>query len=247
MSATTRSYVAVVRDVSTLAPDEIMSMAALYLENYDGSSFELFRGDLSAKNEAILLHLDGELVGFTTLKIHSDTWGGKPIRVVYSGDTIVGTAHWGQQQLAFAWIAHAGEIKAAAPSEPLYWLLLVKGHRTFKYLPAFGLSFFPHWSIDRSDLKPLADHLAARLFGADYRPETGVVAFAESRGHLRPDLALPTAEEMRRPDTRFFLDHNPGYRQGHELVCLCELELCNMKPLTARVFRRGLGPSTDTP
>ena len=237
---------AAVRDVTTLTPDEIMYMAALYLENYDGSSFELFREDLSGKNEAILLYGDGELVGFTTLKIHSDTWDGKRIRVVYSGDTIVSPAHWGQQQLAFAWIANAGKIKAAAPDEPLYWLLLVKGHRTFKYLPAFGLSFFPHWAIDRGDLKPLADHLAASLFGADYRSDTGVVAFAESRGHLRPDLALPTTEEMRRPDTRFFLDRNPGYRQGHELVCLCELELRNMKPLTARVFRRGLGLHPNT-
>lgn len=216
-------------------------MAALYLGNYDGSSFELFRSDLAAKDEAILLHFGGELVGFTTLKILSDTWDGKRIRAVYSGDTIVSPAHWGQQQLAFAWIAHAGKIKAAAPNAPLYWLLLVKGHRTFKYLPAFGLSFFPHWAIDRSDLKPLADHLAACLFGADFRSDAGVVAFAESRGHLRADLALPTTEEMRRPDTRFFLNRNPGYRQGHELVCLCELEPRNMKPLTARVFRRGLG------
>ena len=50
-----------------------------------------------------------------------------------------------------------GQIKREAPDMPLYWFLLVKGHRTFKYLPVFGRSFFPHWAQDRGDLQPLAE------------------------------------------------------------------------------------------
>ena len=148
--------------------------------------------------------------------------------------------HWGQQELAFAWIARIGEIKAQAPDVPLYWFLLVKGHRTFKYLSVFGKSFHPHWQIDRSDLKPLADQLAHASFGHDYNPVSGVVEFSASRGHLKPFIAEPTEEELAKEATRFFLRKNPGYRQGHELVCLCELESVNMKPLTARIFNRAL-------
>ena len=72
-----------------------------------------------------------------------------------------------QQALAFDWISRMGAIKRAHPERPLYWLLLVKGHRTFRYLPLFAKSFFPHWSIDRSDLKPLADELASAMFPRD--------------------------------------------------------------------------------
>jgi hypothetical protein len=215
-------------------------MATLYLDNYDGSTEALFREDLADKDEIILLYHDRALVGFTTLKLYEVIWRGVPVRIVYSGDTIVSPAHWGQQELAFAWIKRIGQIKRTAQSMPLYWFLLVKGHRTFKYLSVFGKSFYPHWQLDRSDLKPLADQLATAKFGNAYSPLTGVVEFPESRGHLKQRIAHPTPEELTKPATQFFLRRNPAYLRGHELVCICELELSNMKPLTARVFRSGL-------
>lgn len=227
-------------DVDGLSHGLVERMSALYLEYYDGSSEALFRNDLAAKDEAILLFADEELVGFTMLKVFPAKFGSRAIRVVYSGDTIVERAHWGQQQLAFTWISRIGQIKSAAPEVPLYWLLLVKGHRTFKYLCVFGYSFFPHWEIDRSDLKPLADQLAEEMFGNAYRASSGVVEFPESRGHLREEIANPSDEELSRPGTRYFIQKNPGYLRGHELVCLCELELRNMRPLTARVFTRAM-------
>lgn len=233
-------YESAVIGVGELSDDIARAMATLYLDNYDGSSETLFREDLGDKDEVVLLYHMRALVGFTTLKLYEVMWRGVPVRIVYSGDTIVSPAHWGQQELAFAWIKRIGQIKCTAQSMPLYWFLLVKGHRTFKYLSVFGKSFYPHWQLDRSDLKPLADQLATAKFGNAYNPLTGVVEFAESRGHLKERIAHPSPEELARPATQFFLRSNPGYRQGHELVCICELELFNMKPLTARVFRRAL-------
>jgi hypothetical protein len=215
-------------------------MAALYLAHYDGSSPALFAADLAAKDEVLLLHADGALVGFSTFRLFRRVWQGRPIRVIYSGDTVVERPHWGQQALAFAWIERMGQLKRQAPELPLYWLLLVKGHRTFRYLPVFGHSFHPHWAEPRPDLQALADQLAAELFGTDYQPACGVVAFNPSRGHLKPEIATPTTEELARGGVRFFLARNPGYQQGHELVCLCEMEAHNMKPLTRRLFERGL-------
>ena len=131
-----------------------------------------------------------------------------------------------------------GELKSEEPELPLYWFVIIKGHRTFKYLPTFGKSFHPHWSNPRPDLKLLADALASEKFGADYNKETGIVEFAESQGHLREDIAHPTEEEMSKESVRFFLKTNPNYLRGHELVCICELEEENMKPLTKRIFMR---------
>jgi len=215
-------------------------MARLYLASYDGSSQALFLDDLAAKDEVLLVHSAGELIGFTTLRVFEHEWQGRRIRVIYSGDTVVERAHWGQQVLAFAWISRMGELKRELPDTPLMWLLLVKGHRTFRYLPVFGKSFYPHWSVDRSDLKPLADALALEMFPDDYNAETGVVEFAESHGHLNPQIALPAPEELDREGVRFFLQRNPGFQRGHELVCLCEVEEHNMKPLTLRLFRKHL-------
>jgi len=226
--------------VSALDEQLERRMASLYLASYEATSEALFLHDLAQKHEVLLLHAGEELVGFTSLKMLEREWMGRSIHVVYSGDTVVEREHWGQQALAFAWIARMGELKRERPEVPLYWLLLVKGHRTFRYLPVFGKSFHPHWSIDRSDLKPLADELALELFPGDYNPVTGVVEFDRSRGQLRPHLAEPTPAELEREGVRFFLERNPGYRNGHELVCLCEVEEPNMKPLTLRLFRKGV-------
>ena len=235
-----RNYQSTVVATKDLPSDTISRMASLYLANYEGSSEAMFRHDLAEKDDAILLHSGTELVGFTTLLAYPEDHSGSPIQVVFSGDTIVDRKHWGQQELAFTWIRRAAEIKARAPETPLYWFLLTKGHRTFRYLSAFGKTTHPHWEAERPDLKRLADHLANARFGRDYNPESGVVEFRTSRGHLAPCIAEPSEEDLAKEATRFFLRKNPGYRQGHELVCLFELESANMRPLAARLFDQTL-------
>lgn len=234
------SYTTTVLAIESLSSALTERMTQLYLDNYEGSSKTLFTGDLSTKDEVLLLFADGDLVGFTTLLQYVSTIDGRTLRVVYSGDTIVDKEHWGQQQLARAWISRIGRIKAEAPDTPLYWFLLVKGHRTFKYLSVFGNSFHPHWNETRPDLKRIADVLALERFGKAYNPASGIVSFTESRGHLRPQIAEPTAEELTKPSTRFFVEMNVGFRTGHELVCICELEQSNMKPLAARIFSKAM-------
>lgn len=233
-------YTTRVLPVGQLAEAEIAAMMALYLAHYAGSSPEIFRTDLGEKDEVLLLSLGDELVGFTTLKVYDAVWRGRNIRVLYSGDTVVARAHWGQQALAFAWIAHIGEIRRQVPETPLYWFLLVKGHRTFKYLSVFANDFFPHWQMPQLELQALAGQLAAVRYGNCFDAGRGIVHFPASQGHLRAELAEATPEELSKPAVRFFFARNPGFRHGDELVCLCEVEAGNMKPLAARIFRRAL-------
>jgi len=224
--------------IAALSAVERADLAALYLKYYDGSDEARVLRDLESKTEVLRLTFAGSLIGFTTLEVYERRWNGQPIRIVYSGDTVVEREHWGQQTLAFAWIARMGEIKRERPELPLYWFVIVKGHRTYKFLPTFGKSFYPHWSMDRDDLKHIADMLAVEKFGASYRAATGIVEFPVSHGHLKQHIALPSVEEMGKPAVRFFLDRNPGYLRGDEMVCLCELETHNMRPLTRRIFSR---------
>jgi len=221
---------------AALAEATVAAMAEVYLAHYDGSSEELFRHDLLDKDDVVLMYHDKRLVGFTTLKTWETSWRERPVRVVFSGDTIVERAHWGQPALSFACIARIGQIRRARPDVPLYWFLIVKGHRTFKYLSVFAYSFFPHWKQAHPDLQGLAAQLARERFGEFYDREKGVIHFPSSRGHLKAEIAEARAEELLKPSTRFFLQKNPGYRQGDELVCLCELETDNLKPLAARIF-----------
>ncbi len=223
--------------ITQLSEATLDAMCQIYLAHYDGCDAALFRADLESKTEALLVSKDQTLVGFSLYELYRETWQGRSIRIIYSGDTIVEHAHWGQQALAFSWISRAGQIKREETHTPLYWFLIVKGHRTYRYLPAFSRCFHPHWQDPVSELKGLADRLANNKFGGAYDPDSGVIAFPESRGHLKAAFAHPNPRELNKQAVKFFLQRNPGYLTGHELVCLCELSEENLKPLARRLFQ----------
>lgn len=230
-----------VERVGDLSQKTRAAMFALYEHYYGGTNRELFLNDLSEKQYVVMLRdCDGALQGFSSIKFWQEDFDGKPVRIIYSGDTIVQRDHWGQQALAFTWVQFSGALKSDAPEIPLYWFLLVKGHRTYRYLRAFYRVFYPACNRPTPpDAKALMDQLAARKFGACYNAGSGVVHFPQSRGHLKPDWAEVPEKDRRRPDVRFFLERNPGYTQGDELVCLAEISHENQNPLMARLFDAG--------
>ena len=227
------------KKTATLTIRERNEMARLYMAYYNGIKRGLFFNDLASKEEVLWLEDGDQLAGFTSYVIYERHWRGRRIRIVFSGDTIVVPAQWGQQALAFRWIERMGRLKANQPTVPLYWFLICKGHRTYRYLSAFAQHYYPHPSNPLPDLKMLANFLAEDRFGPDYNRATGVVAFSPSRGHLCAAIADPRSREKARPDVDHFLLSNPGFREGHELVCLCELSSANLKPLGRRLFEKG--------
>lgn len=235
-SPSPEAYTCEIVPVYALAAADVQDLAALYLLHYCQTSEAIFRADLAAKQEVLLLRHAGQLVGFTTWRVDEVVCEGQAMRVLYSGDTVVHRAHWGQQALAFAWIRRMGELAAQDAAKPLWWLLLVKGHRTYKYLSVFAQRYFPHAQQPEPDLAVLAAQLATQRFGREYLPDLGIVRFAEARGQLRPEYAQPLASEASKASTQFFLQRNPGYVDGDELVCLCAVTADNMRPLARRLF-----------
>ncbi len=233
---------AAVLDVRSLDQPVCDAMFALFSRYYVATSRDRFEKDLSEKDSVILLRAeDGRICGFSTLVTFPFRHEARDLRIVFSGDTIIERAHWGSQTFAYAWIRHIGELARQAPEVPLFWLLIVKGHRTYRYLPAFGLRFVPDWRGEQDTwLMKLRHAVATARFGPAYDPETGLVRHAPSQGHLAAEYADISDRERKRADVRYFLERNPGYAQGDELVCLCELGTDNMRPLTRRLFAQGL-------
>jgi hypothetical protein len=238
----TRQLDATVDPVAALTDPAIDAMFDLYDRYYDATSRPLFEADLRNKDYVVTLReASGALAGFSTLAVMAADIGGKPLRAIYSGDTIIDHAHWGTQALAFTWIRFAGTVKAWAPEAPLYWFLIVKGHRTYRYLSAFSVDFYPRWDRPTpGQTRDVMDHLARRRFSDAYDATRGVVSFPCSRGHLKPEWATIEQTEATRPDVAYFLRSNPGYISGDELVCLTELASGNLRPLARRVFEQGL-------
>lgn len=216
-------------------------MFELFRRHYDGVTLEAFSRDLEGKEHVIVLRDgDGILRGFSTVRTFELAVDGEPLRLLFSGDTIIEHGWWGDQALGRAWSVLAGSIRAQSPL-PLYWLLLSKGHRTYLYLPLFFHEFYPrHDAPPPAREKAIIDAFASRKYGSDYDPIRGVVAFAAAPGRLREDLADVGAHRLRNEHVRFFLAANPHYADGHELVCLAPLEAENMKLFARQCFERGL-------
>jgi len=229
---------------SALEPAEVSAMFRLMAAHYEAVDYASFLADFAEKDRVILLRSPaGVIQGFTTYLSYclEHPISRAKVRAVYSGDTIIDRRQWGGQALAFEWLYQAGKTKARHAAEPLYWFLISKGPRTYRYLSAFSRSYWPHHARPTPAQESALMHaLATRRFGEHYCSERGLVHFPASRGHLRPELAEVDAADRRRPEVRHFLQANPGYVYGDELVCLTELTVANLKPLSRRVFERGL-------
>ena len=235
VSSTLTSKIVPVSGVSESDREEMWN---LYRRFYAGTRRELFDRDLAQKDSLLLLRDgDARIQGFSTIAIGLTDFEGEAIRFIFSGDTIVDRAHWGSQALAFTWLRYVGELKRERPELPLFWFLIVKGHRTFRYLPAFAHEFYPHWERGTpARISGLMNQLARQRFGAAFDDVSGVVRYPESHGHLAEPFAEANEREAERADVSFFLRRNAGYRNGDELVCLCELTAENLRPLARRLF-----------
>lgn len=222
----------------------VQAMFELYALNYADVSEQIFRRDLEQKTDVLLLtDTDSLLRGFTTLEIYTSDAAGRPVRVLFSGDTVIDPAYWGSPGWALEWIRFAGTI-ARRHDTPLYWLLIVKGHRTYRFLPAFAKHYIPHHKApEPPDDRAMLSALAREKFGASFDSALGVVRFPTPQGRLVDELADVPAKHRKLGAVAHFLNLNPGYRNGDELVCLCRLAPDNLRPLAARAFAADSGPA----
>lgn len=227
--------------IQQLDLDSINAMYRLYADYYACTNLVAFQKDLSQKNTVLqIFNDDKQLIGFTTILNYAISYQGQTLQIIYSGDTIMAEPYWGTPILAFSWLKFAGSIKAKYPEQSLYWFIIVKGHRTYRYLPVFSKVFYPNYQYPTPPWEQhLIDHLANATFGKYYQKTLGTVHFPISQGHLKQHWAQIPEKLLQRKDIQFFKQKNPNYHLGDELVCLCKLDENNLKPLAQRLFQEG--------
>ena len=222
---------------------EARNLFEIFRRHYDHVSWTSFQHDLLEKDYLLVLtdSVSGEVRGFSTQQIMNCEVAGQPLRVIFSGDTIIDRDFWGEQELVRSWCRFAGQVLAAEPHKPLFWFLISKGYRTYLFLPLFYREFYPRRDATPPEFEQeVMNVLAGRRFGENYDPLTGLVKFSEPHGQLTPELAEIPAGRRRHPHVEFFLSRNPGYARGDELVCLARIDPENMKSFAAEAVREGL-------
>lgn len=229
------------RLVADVGHGERNALYALYARHYDATDPERFVADFAAKDWVLTLHHGSQLAGFSTQAVKRHiTDSGLALLELFSGDTVIDPVYWGSQALSTEFARLAGYLARQHAPLPLYWLLISKGYRTWRYLPLFAREYWPNPACETpSSSQALLNELARARFGNAYDVATGLVRFESSQGHLQTKLATVRPNLACRPEVRFFLDRNPGYTQGDELVCLTQLTPPNLRGPVLRAFLSG--------
>ena len=241
VSGTALRLFAVCLKAEELRTTLVESMLKLFRQCYAGVDEQRFRRDLAEKSHVIVVFDEFlRLRGFSTLVVWRHAFQDRPINLLFSGDTVIEPSAWGLPALPVAFLSAAGAVHAADPGVPFYWLLTTKGHRTFQFMPLFFYQFYPGPGLLGESDAALARSIGATFFSERYDPERGVLVGKPFSGSLTPALAMVPEKDRGRTDVRYFLERNPEYTRGDELLCIARMTPSNLRPFARRPFQRGI-------
>ena len=116
--------------VETLSEAQREEMLALMVAHYDGIDAQTFLNDLADKNDVFLFHAMGKMIGFSTILCRRHP-GIPRATVLFSGDTVIDKEYWGKSFLQISFGRYVLARKLKRPFEPLYWMLISKGYKTY--------------------------------------------------------------------------------------------------------------------
>ena len=221
-----------VMQASEVTAGQIGAMYAIMESYYGNTSRTVFADDLRKKKDVVLL-LDGhgDIRGFTTLAVYPYD---AQTQLLYSGDTIVEKEYWGAHDMSQVWLNNAMPY-AEGFGGATYWFLLSKGYKTYKYLTTFFHEYYPRVDTETPGrIQLIMDSFARRQYGEKYRD--GV--WAAGNDYLRGEYDRTREAAQKDRNAAFFLEKNPGYASGNELICLCEISLGNLNRFGRRILGR---------
>ncbi len=230
--------------VDDLSADLINQMWQLFAKSYDDVTRDQFDQDLAAKDAVFVAFDTGDdsFQGFSTFEIYVHYHESRKVAVLFSGDTMLRPAYWGQTaiQLAFARTAVLWLLRH--PFTPLYWFLTSMGYRTYLVMARnFCRRYWPrHDAPTPAGIKSLIASLARRRYGFAWDDQKGVIRFARSQGSLAPHVAPITPELRVLPEIDFLVKANPDYQQGVELACVARIALRDLVRLALKMAEKKL-------
>lgn len=237
--------------ISDLSGAQITTMFGLMTTHYANVRQQEFESDLAEKDYAILLSdpSSGQIKGFSTQMLMDHRFDGEDMLVVFSGDTIIDPQHWGSIALPVSFGEMMFSIMSRHPGRKLFWMLISKGFRTYRFLPVFFKNFYPrHDQQTPSWEKQLMNSLGNRKFPDRYNETTGIVKAGSGAQVLRENLASASEHRQEQnPHIKFFLQSNPGHVHGDEIVCLCPFHSENLRGFILRELKKRGIPMDTSP
>jgi hypothetical protein len=180
---------------------------------------------------------DGRLMGTASISTHHVMFGGRMVTAIYTSQVLLRPEARGRSVLQKIGFRCFLAQRLRHPFRRIYWFFDTFGWKSYLLLPRNFRDFWPR----RDQPTPprelsLIDHLATRIYGADWRPTQGI-ALRSGRKRLRSTTA-PLEGARPSQDIDWFLRANPGHAEGDMLVCLCPLSTANWVSAGLRAVAR---------
>lgn len=233
-------------DIAELNNRKIHNMYALMKKYYENVSWESFQTDLKEKQYMVLIQdskLDeDEIGGFSTLKSVDIQVDNQQVRGIFSGDTIIDKSCRGGVVSQVEFLRYLVSVKRwEYPNEPVYWILISKGYRTYRLIRSYFNKSYPN-AFEQTPTfeKSLIDNFGTLVYPDRFVADKGVICAGSAKDYLKNAQCEITPRKRENPDIRFFLDSNPGYHKGDELVCVAEVSMQNLTKTGYRLVKKYL-------
>lgn len=223
---TARRLSAAIVPVADLSKRDLERMFQLMVSYYDSVTEEQFVADLSKKDSVIVLRDSANdlICGFSTLVTITTVVEGRNLRGVFSGDTVIEKGYWGQRALGKAFLRYLFIEKLRRPFEPLYWLLISKGYKTYLMMANNFSEYYPRFDSETPvEAKKIMDAFYTELYSERYDSKTGLI---ETSGGSRLKSGVAEVSQSlteSNPKAAFFQRANPDWNRGVELACIARM------------------------
>lgn len=235
-----------IQGVEELSQVDFECMLELMQRHYCEVHRSEFARDLNEKDWVITLrNAAGTICGFSTQVLWSVP-GIPNTLVLFSGDTVVDQAYRFSSLLAGLWGKLALHLLDQHAEQSLYWFLISKGYKTYRYLPLFFHEFYPRRDTAMpADVDSKLRKIGHWRFRDKFCPALGIVRATTDSCRLRPEAAPIDVRRLKDPDIQFFVAMNPNHAQGDELCCLAPLTRANLTPSAYRVIQAAADCSVE--
>ena len=224
----------------------VNEMFSLMKNHYENMKEDKFLADLYDKDDVFLI-FDGEILkGFSTIKKinvelkNENNENSEKISGFFSGDTIIEKGFsWGiefqKEWIKYCLLESKKNMKNGVKT---YWFLISKGIKTYMYLLTYFKNFCPKVDYVESEIeKKIKDIYAEKIYGDRYNKKIGIVRNDGTNDFLRENVVVLSEKQLKNKNIQFFLEKNPDYKKGDELVCLAEISFENLTNLGKRVLK----------
>ena len=214
-------------------------MWALYSKYYNYTRHSFFERILKNNHYALYIH-QGRIVGFTGLRIQKIKQGLTRNLMIYFGQTVMESGYRGKSVFPFTGAKLLKKYASYLLFGRVYFWCDALTYKPYLIFAKTLNNFYPsHKEVMSPKIINLRNHLGRMHYGEAFCTESGIVHKTQKLVN-DPSVSIKP-EDLYDPDIHYYLQCNPGYKEGHGLLTMAPVSFVNLLLIIERAIRKIFG------